>query len=164
MSKHLKLCPLCGSAPSMATDGITAIHCGCGLTLQLGTRSIAAHEEAWNRRALAQVEAETLEKIRTKIRALKAGPDDGDAEFISAYNCALTDAEVEVNEFSGSLSDCYKANNLPTPTKSVVPEGWVMVPRDVIERAYLLSEVYQGANEKLTPAKLADANDGAEGE
>ncbi len=130
---------------------------------------------------LAQVEAETLAKIRTKIRALKAGPDDGDAEFISAYNCALTDAEVEVNEFSGSLSDCYKANNLPTPTKSVVPEGMVMEQkfdvafealRKIEEMTFPEGRVYEiahktlcdidamiqaapTANEKLTPAKLA---------
>lgn len=76
--------------------------------------------------ALAQVEAETLERAIANVRALRSnGKNDRTDELalqiaagFAVYNFAIEDAERALRSLSPN----------PTPTKSVVPEGMVMVP------------------------------------
>ncbi len=77
-------------------------------------------------KALAQVEAETLERAEQAIRELRESHQLDTGECGAGTPCDYVAAWETAEETIRSLSP----NNLPTPTKSVVPEGWVMVPRE----------------------------------
>lgn len=79
---------------------------------------------------------------------------------ISEIECELCDGAGEIQTHDGQYVGCPEC---------VSRDQFILIQKLKVERAELERQVKEKdvvptANEKLTPAKLADANDGAEGE
>ncbi len=137
----------------------------------LGTPEVYAVVVPIIEKHLRQVEAETIERVRQELRKLEISEPKDDEEW--SYHGAIIDAQVAINEMNGSLSDCYKGlSPNPTPTKSVVPEGWRLVPVEPSEKQIRAGCVVMGLNYKNYSewmakhyrAMIQAAPNGAEGE